>query len=31
MPGQSSFIGNKRPGFYTDKYGKQVLSMVCYQ
>ena len=21
MPGQKSFIGNKRPGFYTDKYG----------
>ena len=21
MPGQKSFIGNKRLGFYTDKYG----------
>ena len=31
MPGQSSFIGNKCPGFYTDKCGKQALSMVCYQ
>ena len=22
MPGQKSSIGNKRPGFYMDKYGK---------
>ena len=21
MPGQKSFIENRRPGFYTDKYG----------
>ena len=21
MPGQELFIGNKHPGFYTDKYG----------
>ena len=21
MPGQKLFIGNKRPDFYTDKYG----------
>ena len=20
MPGQKSFIGNRRPGFYSDKY-----------
>ena len=23
MPGQKPFIGNRRPGFYSDKYGTQ--------
>ena len=28
MPGQKSFIGNKHPGFYMDKYGSSKLLAV---
>ena len=29
MPGQKSFIGNRRPGFYLDKYGMHVCIHVA--
>ena len=28
MPGQQSFIENKHPGFYTDKYGNYHVKRV---
>ena len=30
MPGQKSFIGNKRTGFYTDKYGMYMYVLVIW-
>ena len=26
MPGYKSLIGNKRPGFYSDKYGSYIAT-----
>ena len=28
MPGQKSFMGNKCPGIYTDKYGMYIYSKI---
>ena len=28
MPGQKSFIGNRHPGFYSDKYGISLSTLV---
>ena len=31
MPGQKSFIGNRRPSFYSDKYGNYTLNRLSSQ